>query len=69
MVVSRHTGGVRACGNVPGARADHRIRIREIDGALGIDRFAQYDLGNIGLEQKTLRPLDNRFGARLSPVS
>ena len=26
-----------------------------------------YDLGYIDLEQKTLQPLDNPFGARLSP--
>ena len=28
-----------------------------------------YDLGYIDLEQKTLQPLDNSFGARLSPLS
>ena len=29
----------------------------------------QYDLGYIDLEQKTLQPLDNPFGARLLPMS
>jgi hypothetical protein len=29
----------------------------------------QYDLGYIDLEQKTLQPLDNPFGAWLSPMS
>ena len=28
-----------------------------------------YDLGYIDLEQKTLQPLDNPFGTRLSPIS
>ena len=28
-----------------------------------------YDLGFIDLEQKTLQPLDNQFGPRLSPMS
>jgi hypothetical protein len=28
-----------------------------------------YDLGYIDLEQKTLQPLDNPFGPRLSPMS
>jgi hypothetical protein len=30
--------------------------------------FMQYDLGYSDLEQKTLQPLDNPFGARLLPV-
>jgi hypothetical protein len=29
----------------------------------------QHDLGCIDLEQKSLQPLDNPFGARLSPLS
>jgi hypothetical protein len=28
-----------------------------------------YDLGYFDLEQKTLQPLDNPFGTRLSPIS
>jgi hypothetical protein len=28
-----------------------------------------YDPGYIGLQQNTLQPLDNPFGARLSPMS
>jgi hypothetical protein len=28
-----------------------------------------YDLGFIDLEQKTLQPLDNPFGQRVSPMS
>ena len=31
--------------------------------------FTHYDLGYIDLEQKTLQPLDNPFGPRLSPMS
>ena len=31
--------------------------------------FMQYDLGYIDLEQKTLQPLDNPFGTRVSPMS
>jgi hypothetical protein len=27
-----------------------------------------YDLGYIDLEDKTLQPLDNRFGPRVSPM-
>jgi hypothetical protein len=28
-----------------------------------------YDLGYIDLEQKTLQPVDNPFGSRVSPMS
>jgi hypothetical protein len=31
--------------------------------------LAHYDLGYFDLEQKTLQPLDNPFGPRLSPMS
>jgi hypothetical protein len=31
--------------------------------------FMHYDLGYFDLEQKTLQPLDNPFGTRLSPMS
>ena len=31
--------------------------------------FMHYDLEYFDLEQKTLQPLDNPFGTRLSPVS
>jgi hypothetical protein len=31
--------------------------------------FMHYDLGYIDLEQRTLQPLDNPFGPRLSPMS
>jgi hypothetical protein len=33
------------------------------------DRGMHYDLGYFDLEQKTLQPLDNPFGTRLSPMS
>jgi hypothetical protein len=33
------------------------------------ENFMQYDLGYFDLEQKTLQPLDNPFGPRLSPMS
>jgi hypothetical protein len=29
----------------------------------------RYDLGYIDLEQKTLQPIDNLYGTRLSPMS
>jgi hypothetical protein len=38
-------------------------------GPVGLVSFMHYDLGYFDLEQKTLQPLDNPFGTRLSPIS
>jgi len=38
-------------------------------GLGGPTHFMHYDLGYFDLEQKTLQPLDNPFGTRLSPMS
>ena len=46
-----------------------RVGIKEVDEGIWIVSFMQYDLGYIDLEQKTLQPLDNPFGARLLPMS
>ena len=49
--------------------AGQRLGIKEVDEGIWIVSFMQYDLGYIDLEQKTLQPLDNPFGTRLSPMS
>jgi hypothetical protein len=53
----------------PAGRA--KLGIKEVDDGIGIwlVSFARYDLGSFDLEQKTLQPLDNPFGPRLSPIS
>ncbi len=48
--------------------AGQRVGIKEVDEGIWIVSFMQYDLGYIDLEQKTLQPLDNPFGPRLSPM-
>jgi len=69
---------VTACGricmhrkkiNVSGVLAGQRLGIKEVDEGIWIVSFMHYDLGYIDLEQKTLQPLDNPFGARLLPMS
>ena len=45
------------------------LGIKEVDEGIWIVSFMSYDLGFIDLEQKTLQPLDNPFGPRLSPMS
>ena len=68
---------VTACGqicmhqkrvNVSTVLAGQRLGIKEVEG-IWIVTFMSYDLGFIDLEQKTLQPLDNPFGPRLSPIS
>jgi transposase InsO family protein len=69
---------VTACGricmhrkriNVSTVLAGQRLGIKEVDDGIWIVSFMSYDLGFIDLEQKTLQPLDNPFGPRLSPMS
>ena len=42
---------------------------REVDDGIWLTGFMHYDLGYFDLEQKTLQPLGNPFGTRLSPMS
>jgi len=69
---------VTACGricmhrkriNVSTVLAGQRLGIKEVDEGVWLVSFMSYDLGFIDLEQKTLQPLDNPFGPRLSPMS
>ena len=55
--------------NVSTVLAGERLGIKEVDEGIWIVSFMSYDLGFIDLEQKTLQPLDNPFGPRLSPMS
>jgi hypothetical protein len=55
--------------NISAVLAGQRVGIKEVDEGIWIVTFMQYDLGYIDLEQKTLQPLDNPFGARLLPMS
>jgi len=55
-IATRSTGG-------------QRLGIKEVDDGIWLVSFTHYDLGYFDLEQKTLQPLDNPFGPRLSPMS
>jgi len=69
---------VTACGriciyrkkiNVSTVLAGQRLGIKEVDEGIWLVSFIDYDLGYIDLEQRTLQPVDNPFGPRLSPMS
>jgi transposase InsO family protein len=49
--------------------AGQRVGLKEVDDAIWLVSFMEYDLGYIDLEQRTLQPLDNPFGMRLLPMS
>jgi len=69
---------VTACGricmhrkkiNVSTVLAGQKLGIKEVDDGIWLVSFMRYDLGYIDLEQRTLQPIDNPFGTRLSPMS
>ena len=55
--------------NISTVFAGQTVGIKEIDEGIWLVSFMHYDLGYFDLEQKTLQPLDNPFGPRLSPMS
>jgi len=55
--------------NLSKTLAGQRLGIKEVDDGIWIVSFMRYDLGYIDLEARTLQPLDNPFGPRLSPMS
>jgi hypothetical protein len=55
--------------NVSTVLAGQRLGMKEVDEDIWLVSFMSYDLGFIDLEHKTLQPLDNPFGPRLSLMS
>jgi hypothetical protein len=55
--------------NISHVLAGQSLGVKEVDDGIWLVSFMDYDLGYIDLEQKTLQPLDNPFGPRLSPMS
>ncbi|NJO34833.1 MAG: transposase [Rhodospirillales bacterium] len=69
---------VTACGricmhrkkiNISTVMAGQRLGLKEVDDGIWVVTFMTYDLGYIDLEQKTLQPIDNPFGANVLPMS
>jgi hypothetical protein len=55
--------------NISTVQAGQKLGIKEVDGRIWLAKLHPRDLGYFDLEQKTLQPLDNPFGTRLSPMS
>jgi hypothetical protein len=62
--ISRKTGH-----NVATVLAGQRLGIKDVDDGIWLASFMTCDLGYFALEPKTLQPLDNPLGPRLSPMS
>jgi transposase InsO family protein len=55
--------------NISTVLAGQKLGLKEVDEGIWLVSFMHYDLGYIDLEQKTLQPIDNPFGTRVSPFS
>jgi hypothetical protein len=55
--------------NISTVLTGQKLGIKEVDDGIWLVSFTHYDLEYFDLEQKTLQPLDNPFGTRLSPIS
>jgi len=52
--------------NLSTSLAGQAVGIKEIDDGIWLVSFMNYDLGYIDLEEKTLQPLQNPFGSKVS---
>jgi hypothetical protein len=55
--------------NISTVMAGQRLGLKEVDDGMWVVAFMTYGLGYIDLEQKTLQPIDNPFGAKVLPMS
>jgi len=51
--------------NLSTSLAGQAVGVKEVDDGIWLVSFMQYDLGYIDLEEKTLQPLENPFGAKV----
>ena len=49
--------------NISHVLAGQRLGIKEVDENTWLVSFMEYDLGYVDLEEKSLQPLENPFGA------
>ena len=49
--------------------AGQAVGVKEVDNGIWLVSFMEYDLGYVDLEERTLQPLDNPFGPKVSPMS
>jgi hypothetical protein len=54
--------------NLSTSLAGQAVGIKEVDDGIWLVSFMDYDLGYIDLEEKTLQPLNNPFGPKVSDL-
>ena len=55
--------------NLSCSLAGQAVGIKEVDDGIWLVSFMDYDLGYIDLDERSLQPLDNPFGPRVSTMS
>jgi hypothetical protein len=55
--------------NLSRSLAGQAVGVKELESGIWLVSFMDYDLGYIDLEEKTLQPLENPFGPKVSPMS
>jgi transposase InsO family protein len=55
--------------NLSKSLAGQAVGVKEVDSGIWLVSFMDYDLGYIDLEERTLQPLENPFGPKVSPMS
>jgi putative transposase len=55
--------------NLSVSLAGQAVGVKEVEEGIWLVSFMDYDLGYIDLEEKTLQPLPNPFGPKVSPMS
>ena len=55
--------------NLSRSLAGQAVGVKEVESGIWFVSLMDYDLGYIDLEEKTLQPLDNPFGPKVSPMS
>ena len=51
--------------NLSSSLAGQAVGVKEVDDGIWLVSFMNYDLGYVDLEEKTLQPLENPFGAKV----
>lgn len=51
--------------NLTTSLAGQAVGVKEVDEGIWLVSFMQYDLGYVDLEEKSLQPLENPFGAKV----
>lgn len=54
--------------NLSRSLAGQAVGVKEVESGIWLVSFMEYDLGYIDLEERTLQPLDNPFGPKVSPM-